>query len=59
MPSSAGVPNPWWPWRPTEPSATPPSRHSVKKKLRLLVFFAFIAILYYLSLNYLSNTAAP
>jgi hypothetical protein len=27
----------------------------VKKKLRLLVYFVFIAILYYLSLNYLPN----
>jgi hypothetical protein len=31
----------------------------MRKKLRLLVYFALIALLYYLSLNYLPNSAAP
>jgi hypothetical protein len=31
----------------------------VKKKLRLLVYFVFIALLFYLSLKYLPNSATP
>jgi len=31
----------------------------MRKKLRLLVYFAFIALLYYLSLKYLPNSATP
>jgi hypothetical protein len=31
----------------------------VKKKLRLLVYFLFIALLYYLSLKYLPNSTTP
>jgi hypothetical protein len=31
----------------------------VNKKLRLLLYFAFIALLYYLSLEYFPNTATP
>jgi hypothetical protein len=31
----------------------------MRKKLRLLVYFVFIAVLFYLSLKYLPNTATP
>jgi len=57
MPSSAGAPNPWWPWRPTDAGGTHAHRYVVKKKLYLLTGFAFIAPQCYLSLKYLPNAA--
>jgi len=57
MPSYAGAPNPWWPWRPTDAGGMHAHQYAVKKKLCLLTYFAFIAPLYYLSLKNLPNAA--